>query len=1058
VSPVLRICLVTAEFHGLFKNGGIGTANTGLALELAAAGHEVTVAYVDPGAWSSLPGSEAFLAARVRWRERGVFLDVVPRWARLKVNVDDYCWSLSVLEYLRGRRFELVLFNECGGQGYYSLLAKRAGVFSHPPRMIVVTHGASEWARELNGQLPGGHRAPALAFFERRSVELADVAVSPSRYLVGWMRERGWRLPETVEVLQNVVPVDAAAPTDAAPADVDEIVFFGRLESRKGLGIFCDAIEALDRSGRLGKAGVTFLGKFSRTEGVHSGVFLIERARSWSVTPRILANLGQEEALDYLKRPGVLAVMPSLAENSPCVVVECLLAGVPFVATDGGGTGELVAEADRAACLVAPDGAALAARLGQAIAQGAPRARLAEPQALTRSRWRALVETSDPPAPPQDAAPPRVSVCISAAFGAEIEPLALDAIRRQTHADVELVVVVYEADADRRTQVGPREIHIARRSPDRAAARNAAAAAASSEWLAFVRERDLLLEPHALTTLVEAARRLQTQAISGFALEHNRPGLPNPDWDGEMGTAPIGPCMLLAAFENCLGDEVFLISSSAFEALGGYESGVAQAIEDRLLLTRAMAQGRTLDLVPAPLAWRRAGPVGQGDDVADVRRVLQVFAQAPLGDFAPVVESVLAQGPLQARLRATSRLASLDPPSRDLALALTFDYLAGAPESFPAFVRYCLARSRFVEALDFARSHDWAALKPLVDTALARETDRSARRGPRAEARATPITLSMKPELVARLRLQTAPEGAVLTRDAHCIASLRLLHGMTVAKAPLACPPGTKRLTAWLDFAAQGVLEAEVAIAVADPAAQALLTETGPAPGAGVWWSGWRPATREPVGLELDALPPSSTPRDVFLLGRNAMDDEVWAVWRDVRGHGSVSDLATPSTLSPAELRHKLPLRILERGEVLTDTSDFPYAVWIPGEWTLHHPLAGRVCIVRVPQAIPPGGFGVAASFSTRHEQAHPIAFAFWLSPATADPRPDPALAETSNGSGWTVCAEPFQTESMELRLERPAAAAMDLYLATQVIGFDDVGWCHAVWREISVIELVMAG
>ena len=30
-----RICLITTEFHGLFKNGGIGTANTGLALALA---------------------------------------------------------------------------------------------------------------------------------------------------------------------------------------------------------------------------------------------------------------------------------------------------------------------------------------------------------------------------------------------------------------------------------------------------------------------------------------------------------------------------------------------------------------------------------------------------------------------------------------------------------------------------------------------------------------------------------------------------------------------------------------------------------------------------------------------------------------------------------------------------------------------------------------------------------------------------------------------------------------------------------------------------------------
>src|SRR5580698_10291286 len=43
----LRVCFITTEFHGLFKNGGIGTANTGLALEFALAGFDVTVAFAD---------------------------------------------------------------------------------------------------------------------------------------------------------------------------------------------------------------------------------------------------------------------------------------------------------------------------------------------------------------------------------------------------------------------------------------------------------------------------------------------------------------------------------------------------------------------------------------------------------------------------------------------------------------------------------------------------------------------------------------------------------------------------------------------------------------------------------------------------------------------------------------------------------------------------------------------------------------------------------------------------------------------------------------------------
>ena len=1045
----MRICLVTAEFHGLFKNGGIGTANTGLALELAAAGHEVTVAYVDPGGWFVLPTSEAFLAARAHWRERGIYLDVVPRWARLKASVEDFCWSLSVLEYLRPRGFDTVLFNECGGQGYYSLLAKRAGVFADSPYMIVVTHGASEWARDLNGQLPLGYRAAGLAFCERRSVELADLVASPSRYLVNWMRERGWRLPERVEIVQNIVPVSILGDPPASRASLDEIVFFGRLEARKGVEIFCDAIEALEREGKLGEAGVTFLGKFSRVGGVHSGVFLMERSRGWRVRPRILAHLDQQEALDYLKRPGALAVMPSLAENSPCVVVECLLGGVPFVASNVGGAVELVAGADAAECLVAPNATALAAKVAGALAQGQPRGRMARAQADTRARWRALVES--PPVPPPAQAMSRVSVCITVPFGAGIEPLALAAIAAQTHPDVELIVVAYGANEDRREDsVG--EIRLFRRSRDRAAARNAAAASARGEWLAFVRERDLMLEPHALATLVAAAGRLQAQAVSGFAFEHTRPGRPTPDWDGELGVAPLGPCLPLAALENCLGDDVFIISTGAFAALGGYESGVGVAIENQHLLTRALAQGVAVDLAPTLLAWRRMGPTGRGDEVADLRAILQVFAGTPLGVFAPALESLLSQGTNPARAQTAARLAGLDSPSRELALALSFDFAVGAPDSFPTFVRYCLARLRFVEALDFARAHDPQTLTPLVEAAMAREGERGSRLTPRATPPATKVSLSLSLELDARLRLHFAPEGALLTRDAQSVASLRLPLGMTIAKAPLACPPGTQTLAAAVDFAAAGALEVEVALLVAEPLAQMVLTDAGPDPATGVWWSGWRPAARERIGLLLDGLPASATALDIYLLGRNATSDEVWAVWRDITAQGSVSALLTPGALHPAESRHKLPLHVLERGELLTDASDFPYRSWIPGAPALHHPLAGRVSVVRTPAAVPGGSVGVAASFQISSEHAHPVAFAFWLHPAGEI---DPACAEPPANVEWTICAQPFEARRAELRLDRPVMGPHDLYLATKVVGFDDVIWCHAHWLEIAVIEAV---
>jgi hypothetical protein len=173
-------------------------------------------------------------------------------------------------------------------------------------------------------------------------------------------------------------------------------------------------------------------------------------------------------------------------------------------------------------------------------------------------------------------------------------------------------------------------------------------------------------------------------------------------------------------------------------------------------------------------------------------------------------------------------------------------------------------------------------------------------------------------------------------------------------------------------------------------------------------------------------------------------------VWRSVTAHGSLSGFATPSGVEPREFSHRLPLHLLQSGELVTDASDFPYPVFVAGEFTLHHPLAGRMSLVRVRGAVPQGAAGMSASFSIEHERAHPVAFALLIAEPGA---PAPGEDDLAAASGWTLCAKPFRPETAGIRLAAPAAAAMDLYLATRVVGFDDVAWCHAYWREIAVTE-----
>ena len=41
---------------------------------------------------------------------------------------------------------------------------------------------------------------------ERTSVSAADIVVSPSQYLLGWMQQNGWELPEQTYVAPYVLP------------------------------------------------------------------------------------------------------------------------------------------------------------------------------------------------------------------------------------------------------------------------------------------------------------------------------------------------------------------------------------------------------------------------------------------------------------------------------------------------------------------------------------------------------------------------------------------------------------------------------------------------------------------------------------------------------------------------------------------------------------------------------------------------------------------------------------------------------------------------------------
>jgi glycosyltransferase involved in cell wall biosynthesis len=259
--------------------------------------------------------------------------------------------------------------------------------------VVIGLHGPNLWAKSVGNQETIDKIGDLeMDYMERKSVEMADYVVSPSRYLLEWMSKEGWPVNPASFVQPNVLPLAdrqaaAAMPRGSSSSSsapqrlpVQELVFFARLETRKGVVMFCDAMDQLFRPQVAGLYGgavqqlerITFLGRGAMVNGQFGVNYVQDRAQKWGVPWKIISRMGPDEAKAYLREPDAhrLAVMPSRIENSPYTVYECAEMGIPFVASRVGGVPDLVLPEDHAEALFEPTTDALLGRLVAALTNG----------------------------------------------------------------------------------------------------------------------------------------------------------------------------------------------------------------------------------------------------------------------------------------------------------------------------------------------------------------------------------------------------------------------------------------------------------------------------------------------------------------------------------------------------------------------------------------------------------------------------------------------------------------------------------------------------------------
>ncbi len=351
----MNICLISREYPTDDHLGGIGTYTEKTARAMAGLGHDV---HVITETYAGKPSgiehgvhvirlNEPKVRPRLVVRSRQV-AQAIARLPRPPDIVQACEWQAEGFWYAMrgGRRSKLV--TRLATPGFLVDQFNYSARFTKPSRPIDVA------------------RARAVEWVERLQTARSDAIISPTMALADIVCER-WRIPrERAAIIRTGVDFAGRYAFEAHPLpeslqNKQYMLYFGRLEERKGVHILAEALNGvLDAFPHMHMA---FVGLDMGHNGQPMRAFIEERNPRHKDRLLFYPRLPHKNLYPVLQHAEV-AVLPSLWENLANTCLEALDMGVPVIATRGCGFGEVIDDGRNG--LLVPPGDALA--LEQAMA------------------------------------------------------------------------------------------------------------------------------------------------------------------------------------------------------------------------------------------------------------------------------------------------------------------------------------------------------------------------------------------------------------------------------------------------------------------------------------------------------------------------------------------------------------------------------------------------------------------------------------------------------------------------------------------------------------------
>lgn len=343
----MNICLVSSEFPPESHVGGIGTYTHNVARSMAKIGHEVHVI----AAARRAPGSHMLEGIHVH---RILDARVKPQELRLLYYAHKVARTILGMR----RQFDIVQASEFRAEGLVYAMRRRSPLITRLATPFYLTE-------RLNGRGSGMSR-PVWNWMERSQTVRSDGILSSTQVLARTVEE-DWRMGlSRVEVIPNSVDVERISRLGTAgdvPEDLRDgeyLIYFGRLEERKGVHVLADALRLVFED--FPSLRMVFVGKDSGYRGAPMRDYIVERVAGREANLVFVDNLAQERLFPMVRR-AKMVVLPSLWEAFGFVCVEAMALGRPVVASSGSGFGEIIQDGVSGHLVPPGDATALAEKI-----------------------------------------------------------------------------------------------------------------------------------------------------------------------------------------------------------------------------------------------------------------------------------------------------------------------------------------------------------------------------------------------------------------------------------------------------------------------------------------------------------------------------------------------------------------------------------------------------------------------------------------------------------------------------------------------------------------------